>query len=145
MAGFRLAAGATARHHAPRICRGVSRMRRAGTLGVALAIAMAVAPAFAVDVDRIEIHSRLGEPLLAEIPITGASPQELEQLKAQLASSTTFARIGLPRPSGVVADLHFEVVRGPRPVIRVTSSVPVQEEFLTFLLQVEAPQGRLVR
>jgi pilus assembly protein FimV len=110
-----------------------------------LALSMAFAPAHAVDVDRIEIHSRLGEPLLAEIPITGASPQELEQLKAQLASATTFARIGLPRPSGVVADLRFEVVRGPRPLIRVTSSVPVQEEFLTFLLQVEAPQGRLVR
>ncbi len=120
-------------------------MRRAGMLGLAMALALAVAPAFAVDVDRIEIHSRLGEPLLAEIPITGATPQDLEQIKAQLASSTTFARIGLPRPSGVVADLRFEVVREPRPLIRVTSALPVQEEFLTFLVQVDAPQGRLVR
>lgn len=124
-------------------------MRRAGMLGLKLAAAIALAttmaPAWAVDVDRIEIHSRLGEPLRAEIPITGAGPQELERLGARLASATTFARIGLPRPSGVVADLRFEVVRGPRPVIRVTSTLPVQEEFLTFLLQVDAPQGRLVR
>lgn len=120
-------------------------MRRAGMLGIAIALSLTMARAQAVDVDRIEVRSGLGEPLIAEIPVTGATPQELQQLQAQLASSTTFARIGLPRPQGVVADLHFEVVRGPRPVIRVTSTLPVQEEFLTFLLQVDAPQGRLVR
>ena len=120
-------------------------MRRAGMLGVAVALSLAAAPAVAVDVDRIEIHSRLGEPLLAEIPIVDATPAELAQVQAQLASPTTFARIGLPRPQGVVAGLHFEVVRGARPVIRVTSDQPVEEEFLTFLLQVDAPQGRMVR
>lgn len=120
-------------------------MRRAGMLGLAVALALAAGGAQAVDVDRIEIHSRLGEPLVAEIPITGASAADLAQLQAQLASSTTFARSGLARPQGVVAGLRFEVVRGPRPVIRVTSELPVQEEFLTFLVQVDAPQGRLVR
>ena len=120
-------------------------MRRAGMLGVAMALLLAMAPAHALDVDRIEIRSALGEPLLAEIPITGATPQDLQQLQAQLASSTTFARIGLPRPQGVVADLRFEVVRGPRALIRVTSTLPVEEDFLTFLVQVDAPQGRLVR
>jgi pilus assembly protein FimV len=120
-------------------------MRRAGMLGVAVALWLATGQARAIDVDRIEIHSRLGEPLVAEIPITGASAAELAQIQAQLASSTTFARSGLARPQGVVAGLRFEVVRGPRPVIRVTSDMPVQEEFLTFLVQVDAPQGRLVR
>src|SRR5690606_10322767 len=102
--------------------RAEAGMRRAGRLGLAMAVACALASlpgvASAFDVDRIEIRSRLGEPLLAEIPITGATPEELAQLSAGLASSTTFARIGLPRPAGVVADLRFEVVRGPRPVIR---------------------------
>ncbi|HEX5661993.1 MAG TPA: FimV/HubP family polar landmark protein [Xanthomonadaceae bacterium] len=120
-------------------------MRKAGMLGVAMALLLAMAPAHALDVDRIEIRSALGEPLLAEIPITGATPQDLQQLQAQLASATTFARIGLPRPQGVVADLRFEVVRGPRALIRVTSTLPVEEDFLTFLVQVDAPQGRLVR
>jgi pilus assembly protein FimV len=120
-------------------------MRKARMLGVAMVLSLAIAPAHAVDVDRIEIRSALGESLLAEIPITGATPQDLQQLQAQLASPTTFARIGLPRPQGVVADLHFEVVRGPRPLIRVTSTLPVEEDFLTFLVQVDAPQGRLVR
>ncbi len=134
-------------------------MRRAGMLGFGLgpglvgpalvglgvALSLATGQALAVDVDRIEIHSRLGEPLVAEILIVGATPAELTQVQAQLASPTTFARIGLPRPQGVVVGLRFEVLRGPRPVIRVTSDQPVQEEFLTFLMQVDAPQGRLVR
>lgn len=120
-------------------------MRGAGKLCLGLALSLAMSQAGAVDVDRIEIHSRLGEPLLAEIPLTGASAADLAQVQAQLASPTTFARIGLPRPQGVVAGLRFEVVRGPRPLIRVTSAEPVEEEFLTFLMQVDAPQGRLVR
>lgn len=120
-------------------------MGRAGTLGLAMLLALAAWPARAVDVDRIEIRSRRGEPLVAEIPITGASAEDLRALQAGLASPTTFARIGLPRPQGVVAGLRFEVVRGARPVIRVTSSQPVNDDFLTFLMQVEAPQGRLVR
>lgn len=120
-------------------------MRTARKLGLGMALSLAIAQAHAVDVDRIEIHSRLGEPLLAEIPVTGASAADLAQLQAQLASPTTFARIGLPRPQGVVAGLRFELVRGARPVIRVTSTEPVQDEFLTFLVQVDAPQGRLVR
>ncbi len=120
-------------------------MRGAGKLCLGLALSLAMSQAGAVDVDRIEIHSRLGEPLLAEIPLTGASAADLAQVQAQLASPTTFARIGLPRPQGLVAGLRFEVVRGPRPLIRVTSAEPVQEEFLTFLMQVDAPQGRLVR
>lgn len=120
-------------------------MRVARKLGLGMALSLAIAQAHAVDVDRIEIHSRLGEPLLAEIPVTGASAADLAQLQAQLASPATFARIDLPRPQGVVAGLRFELVRGPRPVIRVTSAEPVQDEFLTFLMQVDAPQGRLVR
>lgn len=120
-------------------------LRRGPRTGLGIALLLALGQAQAVDVDRIEIYSRLGEPLVAEIPIVGASPAELAQVQAQLASPTTFARIGLSRPQGVVAGLRFEVVRGKRPVIRVTSDQPVQEEFLTFLLQVDAPQGRMVR
>lgn len=123
----------------------IARTRRKGLGVLAGMLVLAACPAWAVDVDRIEIRSGLGEPLLAEIPVTGATPQELAQLTAQLASSTTFARSGLPRPQGVVADLRFEVVRGPRPVIRVTSQMPVQDGFLTFLVQVDSAQDRIVR
>ncbi|KLJ01472.1 hypothetical protein WQ56_06420 [Luteimonas sp. FCS-9] len=104
-------------------------------------------PAMALGLGRIEVRSQQGEPLLAEIPVVSSDPAELRQLQARLASPETFARIGLAPPRGVVSDLRFSVAldgRG-RPVIRVTSAAPVQQESLAFLVEVDWGQGRLVR
>jgi len=110
----------------------------------ALAISL---PASALDVDRIELKSGIGQPLLAEIPIVSADPAELRKLQVRLASPATFARIGLERPHGLVASLQFHVARDARgkPVIRVTSAAPVEQDFLTFLVQADWGDGRLVR
>src|SRR5690606_36776723 len=104
-------------------------------------------PASALDLDRIEVKSGVGQPLLAEIPIVSAAPAELRKLQARLASPATFARIGLEQPRGVVASLQFKLASDPRgrPVIRVTSTAPVERDFLTFLVQADWGDGRLVR
>lgn len=112
-----------------------------------LVLALLAGPAFALGLGQIEVKSRHGEPLLAEIPIISSDPSELEQLQARLASPETFARIGLEPPSGLVSDLQFAVALDPqgRPVIRITTVAPVQEPLLTFLVEVDWGQGRLVR
>ncbi|MDR7193788.1 type IV pilus assembly protein FimV [Luteimonas terrae] len=104
-------------------------------------------PVLALGLGRIEVRSHQGQPLLAEIPIVSSDPAELRQLQARLASPETFARIGLEPPRGVVSDLQFNVAldRSGRPVIRVTSAAPVTQEALTFLVEVDWGQGRLVR
>lgn len=104
-------------------------------------------PVFALGLGRIEVRSQQGQPLLAEIPVVSSDPAELRQLQARLASPETFARIGLEPPRGVVSDLQFNVAldRSGRPVIRVTSAAPVTQEALTFLIEVDWGQGRLVR
>lgn len=112
-----------------------------------LLLAIVAWPAFALGLGQIEVKSRAGQPLLAEIPIISADPSELEGLQARLASPDTFRRIGLDPPTGLVSGLQFAVAldaRG-RPVIRITSDVPVQQPLLTFLVEVEWGQGRLVR
>lgn len=104
-------------------------------------------PAFALGLGRLEVKSQAGQPLLAEIPVISADPAELEGLQARLASPETFRRIGLEPPTGLVSDLRFSVAldaRG-RPVIRITSDAPVQQPTLTFLVEVDWGQGRLVR
>lgn len=116
---------------------------------IALAIALAVAagPVAALGLGQIQVKSRVDQPLLAEIPIVSSDPAELEQLQARLASPETFARIGLEPPTGAAADLQFMVAldeRG-RPVIRVTSSAPVSQPLVTFLVEVDWGSGRLVR
>ncbi|PJK01337.1 ferrous iron transporter B [Lysobacteraceae bacterium NML91-0213] len=105
------------------------------------------APAFALGLGQIQVRSQAGEPLLAEIPVVSSDPAELQQLRARLASPETFARIGLQAPQGAVSDLQFNVALDAqgRPVIRVTTLQPVQEPLLTFLVEVDWGQGRLVR
>ncbi len=105
------------------------------------------APAFALGLGQIQVRSQAGEPLLAEIPVVSSDPSELQQLRARLASPETFARIGLQAPQGAVSDLQFNVALDAqgRPVIRVTTLQPVQEPLLTFLVEVDWGQGRLVR
>jgi pilus assembly protein FimV len=114
-------------------------------LGVLLG--MLAVPAFALGLGQIQVKSRPGEPLLAEIPIVSSDPTELQGLQARLASPETFRRIGLEPPQGIVSDLQFTpaVDERGRPVIRVTSTAPVQQAGLTFLIEVDWGQGRLVR
>lgn len=103
--------------------------------------------AWALGLGQIRVLSQRDQPLLAEIPVVSNDPGELEALQARLASPETFARVGLAPPQGIVSDLQFAVAldaRG-RPVIRVTSAQPVAQPLLTFLLEVDWGQGRLVR
>ncbi|UHQ21718.1 ferrous iron transporter B [Lysobacter sp. 5GHs7-4] len=114
---------------------------------LALALALASGGACALGLGQIEVKSRSDQPLLAEIPIVSSDPAELEQLQARLASPETFARIGLMPPTGIVSDLQFQVALDARgnPVIRVTSEQPVNQPLVTFLVEVDWGQGRLVR
>ncbi|MGO1892500.1 MAG: FimV/HubP family polar landmark protein [Luteimonas sp.] len=113
----------------------------------ALVLALVAAPAFGLGLGQIQVRSQYGEPFLAEIPIVSSDPAELRQLQARLASPETFARIGLQPPEGLVRDLQFNVAldASGRPVIRVTSTGPVDQPLLTFLIEADWGQGRLVR
>jgi len=113
----------------------------------ALALLVISSSALALGLGEIRVKSAPGQPLLAEIPIISSEPGELEQLRAQLASPTTFERVGLPRPTGLVGNLDFAVALDDagRPVIRVTTQDPVTVPVLNFLIEVDWGQGRLVR
>jgi len=114
---------------------------------LALALALSSGSAGALGLGQIELKSKLGEPLLAEIAIVSSDPAELEQLRAGLASPETFARVGLQPPDGVVANLRFDPALNAAgdAVIRVTSAQPIDQPVLTFLVEVDWGQGRLVR
>ncbi|HST44616.1 MAG TPA: FimV/HubP family polar landmark protein [Luteimonas sp.] len=112
-----------------------------------LVLALLAGPASALGLGPIEVRSQRDQPLLAEIQVISSDPSELDRLQARLASPETFARIGLQPPQGIVSDLQFALAldAAGRPVIRVTSVAPVQQSLLTFLVEVDWGQGRLVR
>ncbi|PPJ43790.1 MULTISPECIES: FimV/HubP family polar landmark protein [unclassified Pseudoxanthomonas] len=114
---------------------------------IGLGLALLSNVALALGLGEIKVKSQPGQPLLAEIPIISSEPGELEQLRARLASPTTFERVGLPRPQGLVNELDFSVAldEAGRPVVRVTSRTPVDVPAVNFLIEVDWGQGRLVR
>lgn len=129
------------------IARPPRRTRPSPAPWAALLLWLLSVPAFALGLGQIQVKSKPGQPLLAEIPIVSSEPSELEGLQARLAPPETFARVGLQPPQGIVSDLEFTpaVDERGRPVIRVTSRQPVQQAELSFLLEVDWGQGRLVR
>ncbi|KRG53113.1 type IV pilus assembly protein FimV [Stenotrophomonas beteli] len=110
-------------------------------------LALASGSALALGLGDIRVLSKPGQPLLAEIPVVSADPSELENLRVALASPVTFERVGLKRPSGLVSELQFELTRNAqgRAVVRVTSQAPVETPSLSFLIEADWGQGRLVR
>ena len=113
-----------------------------------LVSAMLLAPqaALALGLGDIRLGSALNEPLSAEIDLVAATPEELAALQAQLASRELFQRYGLDRPA-FLDTLEFRVGRGQdgRSVLLVRSNDAISEPFVSFLIDVTWPRGRLLR
>jgi len=101
--------------------------------------------AFTLGLGEIEVNSGLNQKLKADIELLSATPEDTENLIVKLASRKEFTRAGLDRPY-LLNDLRFksEFVDGI-PQIRVSSGSPIREPFLNFLVEVDWPNGHLIR
>jgi pilus assembly protein FimV len=120
------------------------RLNRVWLVGPFLLLAY---QAWALGLGDIRLSSALNQPLRAEIELLAATPEELNNLSVQLASQDTFERYDLDRPM-FLTGLEFEIVRSGRAdgnVVRVTSTDPITEPFLTFLVEANWSRGRLLR
>jgi len=100
----------------------------------------------ALGVGEIKLHSALNQRLLAEIPLLTSAGEDVSQIQVRLAPSRAFAQAGLDLPY-YLANLRFKPLRKPdgSVVIQVTSTDVIREPFLDFLVEVEWPQGRMLR
>ncbi|MEO8808614.1 MAG: FimV/HubP family polar landmark protein [Rhodanobacter sp.] len=121
-------------------------MNRSLKLSMLVALALGSSQLMAMDLGQVQVKSALGQPLLAEIPLHPASPAELQGMTVQLASSEQFARAGIVGGRTSIP-LHFSVANagGAHPVIRITSSVPVNDPYLDLLIQMDGKGGKSVR
>ena len=73
------------------------------------------------------------------------SCSSLAAVSVDLASGDTFDKYGLER-AAFLGSFEFDIVAdGANGIVRITSTEPVVEPFVTLLLEVSSPQGRLLR
>jgi pilus assembly protein FimV len=102
--------------------------------------------AFALGLGDIRLLSPLNAPLDAEIELVDVTPEEMQTLKAQIASRETFTRYGLDWPV-FLSSVQVKTTRGAdgRQIIKVKSADTITEPFITLLVEVNWARGRLVR
>lgn len=115
-------------------------------LALVMAVALASGRAYALGLGGIELHSALNEPLDAEIRLLAEKSGELDNAVVRLAPEAEFTRAGIERPS-VLSDLKLAIVRekGATPLVKITSTKPIREPFLDFVVQLRWQSGRLLR
>ena len=112
-----------------------------------LPVVLLASQSWALGLGDIRLSSALNEPLQAEIDLLAATFEELENLTVQLSSLETFERYDLDRPL-FLSRLRFRLVRSggvEGNIIRITSTEPITEPFITFLVEAVWSRGRLLR
>ncbi|QXH53047.1 LysM peptidoglycan-binding domain-containing protein [Pseudomonas fakonensis] len=115
-------------------------------LAIAAASALSSGVANALGLGELTLKSAQNQPLDAEIELLDVRDLTATEMAPSLASPEDFAKAGVPLAT-YLEDLTFTPVINPngRSVLRVTSSKPLPEPVVKFLVQVMWPQGRLLR
>lgn len=102
--------------------------------------------ASALGLGEIEMQSALNQRLDAEIPLRGVPADDSSRIIVSLASEEAFRQVGLQRPFSLTR-LSFAVKQRDSGgyYIHVTSREPIVEPFLSFLIEVDWPEGNLLR
>src|SRR5207253_1937645 len=115
-------------------------------LAIAAASALSSGMAQALGLGELTLKSTPNQPLVAEIELLDVKDLTAAEVVPSLASSEEFAKAGVDRQA-FLNDLTFTTVLNAsgKSVLRVTSSKPLSEPMVKFLVQVMWPSGRLLR
>lgn len=113
---------------------------------VAFASMALSATVLALGLGDINTRSALNQNFNADVELLSVDPAEIDGLRVRLASPEAFQRAGVERPFFLSGLKFTPMLRDDgKAVIRVQSDQPIREPFLNFLLELNWPQGRLLR
>ncbi|SEM53401.1 pilus assembly protein FimV [Pseudomonas sp. ok272] len=115
-------------------------------LAIAAASALSSGMAHALGLGELTLKSALNQPFVAEIELLDVKDLTAAEVVPSLASPDDFAKAGVDRQA-FLNDLTFTPVLNAsgKSILRVTSSQPLSEPMVKFLVQVMWPNGRLLR
>ena len=115
-------------------------------LFVAVTLGCLASPAYGLGLGELKLNSALNQQFKAEIKLTNVRGLEVEEILPNLGSQEDFDRVGVER-NYLLTDLRFKVAPNEKGemTIFVTSSKPIIEPFLNFIVEVLWPTGRILR
>ncbi|EXJ14692.1 FimV/HubP family polar landmark protein [Imhoffiella purpurea] len=121
-------------------------MSRKLILASTMTMVLAGTDASALGLGGLNTQSVLNQPFLGEIGLEDAKPDELDAIKASLASTAAFEKAGIERYY-YLTKLTFvpEVTPDGRVVLRVSSREPIREPYMDFLVEVVWSSGKLLK
>jgi pilus assembly protein FimV len=114
-------------------------------LGCCLSLTLSHA-AHAVSIGELTLHSKLGEPLNASVPLKHLGKLAAHELIVSHAAEADYRKYGMHHPdfAGNIKVQLTEDSRGT-PMVKITTERAVNEPFLDLVLQVRWPKGHTVK
>lgn len=124
----------------------LSRLRVGKKIFATIVLTGLATQVWALGLGEIQLDSALNEKLEASIELYDATGLQPTEIIVSMASADDFARVGVER-FFFLTDIRFEVAYDRNGVgeIKVSSSQPITEPYLNFLVEVLWPNGRLLK
>ena len=123
-------------------------MLRQKPLVVSLVLAglMASTAVDALGLDRLKVTTALGQPLVAEVDLSVAPGDDVDSIRANIASPAVYRASGVEY-QGIVQTIRVQVLRRANgtPYLRLASNQSINDPYLDILVEVNSSTGRLVR
>ena len=113
-------------------------------LGAVVALMLSTS-VYSVGMGGINVTSALGQPLKAEIDLVAISRSEKDSLVARLASPDAYKSAGLEYPYGNIFKFKIENRADGQPYISASSAQPVNDPFVSLLVELTWSAGKLSR
>ncbi|MET1254303.1 FimV/HubP family polar landmark protein [Aliikangiella maris] len=126
--------------------QGNTRMFRKIVLFLTSAVGFFSGAVFAVGLGEYQLSSGLNQPLKAEIRLLSAGDLGDHEIHASLASMVEFEKVGVERLF-YLTNIKFETKKNSDGSMSVFLSTrePVKEPFMNFLVELNWPNGRIIR